>query len=208
METVLSLVPILAVLAIGVISPGPSFILVARTAVAVSRAAAVSSALGMATGATVLSVAALLGLSAVLHQIPTAYLGLKVLGGIYLLYLAYRTWRGASRSIHIAGGAGPTADGHVLHFWLAAVTMLSNPKAAVQYGVIFAAMLPESPSLALTAALPPSVFALEASWYLVAAFALSAPKPRGTYLKAKAAIDRTAGVVLGFLGIKLLLSPK
>ncbi len=41
METTLALIPILTVLAIGIISPGPSFILVARTAVAVSRVAAI-----------------------------------------------------------------------------------------------------------------------------------------------------------------------
>jgi len=84
METTLTLIQILAVLAIGVISPGPSFILVARTAVAVSRAAAMSAAFGMATGATLLGIAALLGLNALLHQIPSAYLTLKVVGGIYL----------------------------------------------------------------------------------------------------------------------------
>jgi len=208
METTLALIPILAILAVGVISPGPSFILVARTAVAVSRTAAVSSALGMASGAIVLAVAALLGLNALLHQIPTAYLVLKIFGGIYLLYIAYKTWRGAAIPVRIAGDNNAIPNSLPRHFWLAAITMLSNPKAAVQYGVIFAAMLPQSPSLALTVALPLSVFVLEASWYLIVALALSAPKPRDTYIKAKTAIDRTVGAVLGLLGVKLLLSSK
>ncbi|OIQ76167.1 hypothetical protein GALL_421560 [mine drainage metagenome] len=69
--------------------------------------------------------------------------------------------------------------------------MLSNPKAAVQYGVIFAAMLPQSPSQALTLLLPPAVFLLEVSWYLFVAVGLSSTRPRDAYLKAKAAIDRT-----------------
>lgn len=42
---------ILAVLFIGGISPGPSFVLVARTAIGNSRAAGMASALGMAAGA-------------------------------------------------------------------------------------------------------------------------------------------------------------
>jgi len=206
METTLALIPILAVLAIGVISPGPSFILVARTAVAVSRVAAVSAAFGMATGATVLAVAALLGLSTLLHQIPSAYLALKIIGGIYLIYLAYKTWRGARMPISIGENTHAAPKSLWRHFWLATGTMLSNPKAAVQYGVIFAAMLPPSPSSALTAALPFGVFALETSWYLVVAFALSASKPRQAYIKTKFAIDRTVGVVLGALGVKLLFS--
>lgn len=208
METGLALIPIISVLAIGVISPGPSFILVARTAVAASRAAAVLSALGMASGAIVLAVVALLGLNALLHRIPTAYLVLKVFGGIYLFYLACKTWREAAMPIRFAEDAGPTPSSLPRHFWFAVIVMLSNPKAAVQYGVIFAAMLPKSPSLALTVALPLSVFVLEASWYLVVAFALSAPKPRDTYIKAKATIDRTAGAILGVLGVKVLLSSR
>ena len=208
METTLALIPILAVLAIGIISPGPSFILVARTAVAVSRVAAISAAFGMATGAVLLAFAALLGLSALLHQIPSAYLALKFIGGIYLFYLAYKTWRGASTPISIGANADASPKSLLRHFWLAAATMLSNPKAAVQYGGIFAAMLPPSPSLPLTAALPVGVFTLEASWYLVVAFALSAAKPRDAYVRTKFAIDRTVGVVLGVLGIKLLLSSK
>lgn len=208
METTLALIPILAVLAIGVISPGPSFILVARAAVAASRVAAISAAWGMAIGAVILAIAALLGLNALLHQIPSAYLSLKVIGGLYLFYLAYKTWHGASTPISIGENAAASPKSLLHHFWLAAATMLSNPKAAVQYGVIFAAMLPPSPSLPLTLALPVGVFTLEASWYLVVAFALSASKPRDAYVRTKYAIDRTVGVVLGALGIKLLLSSK
>ena len=208
METTLALIPILAVLAIGVISPGPSFILVARTAVAVSRSAAMSAALGMASGATLLAVAALLGLNALLHQMPSAYLALKLIGGLYLLYLAYQTWCGASTPIHMGNGTTATPQSLLRHFGLAAATMLSNPKAAVQYGVIFAAMLPAAPSPALTAALPVGVFMLEATWYLVVALALSAAKPREAYIRTKFTIDRTVGVVLSVLGVKLLLSSR
>jgi threonine/homoserine/homoserine lactone efflux protein len=135
----------------------------------------------MATGAIVLAVAALLGLNALLHQIPSAYLALKVIGGIYLLYLAYETWRGASTPISIGKNTDASPQSLLRHFWLATATMLSNPKAAVQYGVIFAAMLPPSPSLALTVALPIGVFTLEAFWYLVVAFALSSTKGCGNH---------------------------
>jgi threonine/homoserine/homoserine lactone efflux protein len=208
MDLALVIAPILAVLAIGVISPGPSFILVARTAVAVSRRAAVASALGMALGAMLLAIAALLGLNAIFQRIPAAFVALKVVGGLYLLFLAIRMWRGADTPIAL-DRAIDHADGSPLrHFGLAAATMLSNPKAAIQYGVIFAAMLPEAPSPALTVALPPSVFLLEVSWYLLVAFALSAEGPRGTYLRARSVLDRAAGAILGLLGIKLILSSR
>jgi len=208
METALTIVPILAVLVVGIISPGPSFILVARTAVAISRAAAVASAVGMASGASLLATATLLGLSALFRQIPGAYVALKIIGGTYLLYLAYQTWRGAGRPVLDERQAVAPGAGLARHFGLALGTMVGNPKAAVQYGVIFAAMLPRSPSTAVTVALPIAVYALEASWYIVVALALSAPATRSVYLRAKLAVDRVAGAVLAALGIKLLLSTR
>jgi threonine/homoserine/homoserine lactone efflux protein len=208
METATALAGILAVLALGVISPGPSFLLVARTAVARSRRAAVASAFGMASGATVLSMVALLGLHAVLQRVPVAYMILRLAGGIYLLYLAWKVWSGAKMPIRINGSDEVSGAGFLRHFAIGVGTMVSNPKAAVQYGVIFAAMLPASPSPALTLAIPPGVFLLELTWYLVVAFALSATHPRNTYLRAKAGIDRATGTVLGLLGIRLLISSK
>ncbi len=208
MDTILTIASIMAVLAIGVVSPGPSFLLVARSAVAYSRGAAMVSAFGMAVGATILSIAALFGLHALLNQIPAAYLGLKVFGGLYLIYLAFMTWRSATSPLQDGMNRTSGDAGRSHHFWLAAGTMLSNPKAAVQYGVIFAAMLPRAPSATLVAALPLAVFALEASWYLVVALVLSAPSPRGAYLRLKTQIDRTVGVVLSILGVRLLVSSK
>lgn len=84
--------------------------------------------------------------------------------------------------------------------------MLSNPKAMVQYGSLFAALLPTPLPPLLDAVLPLAIFALEAGWYGVVALLLSAPGPRRGYLAAKRWIDRLAGVVMALLGLKLLLS--
>lgn len=208
MEIILTLASILAVLAIGVISPGPSFLLVSRTAVAHSRSAAIACALGMGAGATVLSVIALVGLHAILHRVPLAYMAIKLVGGIYLLYLAYKVWRGADTVIQLAECQEQTTVGLLRHFGLGVATMMSNPKPAVQYGVIFAAMLPSSPSLVLVLAVPPCVFVLEVTWYLIVACALSTARLRGAYLQGKATIDRFAGAILGLLGIRLLIASK
>jgi threonine/homoserine/homoserine lactone efflux protein len=50
METILSLSSVLGALLIGAISPGPSFVLVARTAMVVSRIDVLSTAIGMGVG--------------------------------------------------------------------------------------------------------------------------------------------------------------
>jgi threonine/homoserine/homoserine lactone efflux protein len=84
------------------------------------------------------------------------------------------------------------------------LTQLSNPKAAVFYGSIFAALLPASPSTWLLLVLPPSVFLVEAGWYAIVAMLFSSRRPRAIYVGAKGWIDRVAGAVMGALGVRLI----
>ena len=55
------------------ISPGPSFLITARTAAARSRGDGVKVALGLAAGTVIWSVAALLGLNAIFHAVPELF---------------------------------------------------------------------------------------------------------------------------------------
>lgn len=91
-----SLMAIAAVLIMGVISPGPSFIYVARNAVARSRMHGLVTALGTGTGAAIFSIMAMMGLQKVLTAVPEMFIGLKVAGGLYLLWLGYKIYRGAA----------------------------------------------------------------------------------------------------------------
>ena len=65
-----------------VISPGPSFLITARTAVAHSRADGIKVALGLGAGTVVWSSAALLGLNAVFHAVPVLFMAMKVAGAL------------------------------------------------------------------------------------------------------------------------------
>lgn len=82
MQELSALLGIVTALTVGVVSPGASFVLIARTAVSSSRSEGVVAALGMGAGGVVFAVAALLGLQGVLLAGPSLYLVLK----------AYRGW--------------------------------------------------------------------------------------------------------------------
>ena len=198
---------ILAVLLVGVISPGPSFVLVAQTAVSASRRHGLAAALGMGLGAMLLAALALLGLQTLLVAVPWLYVALKLVGGLYLMYLAVRVWRGARQPLMQAGD-GAVQTRRRRSFLLALGTMLSNPKAAVQYGVIFAALLPRTVPASLPWVLLPAIFLLETGWYALVAVLLSSSSPRQTYLRCKTGIDRVTSGVLGMLGLKLALSAR
>ncbi len=204
METMVALFGILGALLLGAMSPGPSFVLVARTSIAVSRRNGLAAALGMGAGGVIFGGLALLGLRAVMAHVAWLYVSFRLVGGLYLLYLALRLWRGAAHPLNVPGTAGrhPTPPG--TSFALAFATQLSNPKTAVVYGGIFAAFLPAQLPVWAPAALLPLIFAVEAGWYAVVAVALSSGRPRAAYLRSKTWLDRTAGTIMGILGARLL----
>jgi len=197
---------ILAALLLGAMSPGPSFVLVARNSIGLSRRDGVATAVGMGVGGVLFSGVALAGLYTLLTAVGWLYIALKVAGGAYLLYLASRIWRGASAPLSI-GTSDETRKLNVSRsFWLGLSTQLSNPKTAIVYGSIFVALLPQHPPVWCYFALPPLVFAVEAGWYTVVAVCFSGRRPRELYLRMKKWIDRLAAGAIGALGLRLMLT--
>ena len=205
MSTSAVLLAVLATLLVGAISPGPSFLLVSRISVVQSRAHGLAAALGMGLGGTVFASLALLGLAALLSQIVWLDTILKLDGGAYLIWLGIRIWQGASDPLPSADTVSIRERSLLRSAAFGLLTQLSNPKTAVFYASIFAAMLPASPSVSLLIALPPLVFAVEAGWYAIVALSFSAPYPRKLYLQAKPWADRLAGTVMSLLGLRLML---
>ncbi|CAB3791899.1 Threonine efflux protein [Paraburkholderia caffeinitolerans] len=205
MSPTTAVLSILAAVLLGAMSPGPSFVMVARNAIGLSRRDGVATAFGMGIGAICFAGIALAGLYTLLSTVAWLYAGLKIAGGLYLLYIASRIWRGAGQPVTMdkseAQDARPGKS-----FWTGLTTQLSNPKTAVAYGSIFVALLPQHPPLWCYFALPPLVFAIETGWYTVVALCFSSQRPRDLYLRAKHWIDRIAAGAIAALGLRLILS--
>jgi threonine/homoserine/homoserine lactone efflux protein len=206
MEDTAALAGIIGVLAVGTVSPGPSFVMVARLAVSTSRANGLAAALGMGAGGVLFAGAALLGLQAVLLAIPTVYVALKVLGGLYLAYLGFRIFQSAKAPLAVEVSDRAVASSVARSFWLGFTTQVSNPKTAIVYASVFAAFLPATFSALFAAMLLLMVFVLEAGWYAVVATLLSSSLPRRAYLGCKVWLDRAAGLLMVGLGLKLIVS--
>jgi threonine/homoserine/homoserine lactone efflux protein len=201
-----ALVAILTALLLGAISPGPSFILVVRSSLGLSRRDGLATAIGMGLGGVCFSGVALAGLYTLLNSVEWLYSGLKMAGGAYLLYLALKIWRGSSEAIVIDRSGDAAAPSLGRSFWTGLTTQLTNPKTAIVYGSIFAALLPQHPPSWCYVALPPLVFAVEAGWYATVAVCFSGQGLRNRYLNSKVWIDRCASTAIAALGLRLILS--
>lgn len=209
MNNTLTIMSIAGAVAVGAISPGPSFVMVARTAAASSRSDGLAAAIGMGFGAMLFSVAALLGLNTLFAIIPWLYVSIKILGGAYLVYLGLKVYRGANNALVVSDvNVSPATTNATRSFLLGLSTQLSNPKTAIVYTSIFAALLPHTISSPLMLSLPAIVLLIETGWYAIVALMLSAASPRDVYLRYKTWADRMAGGVMTLLGLKLIASAK
>jgi threonine/homoserine/homoserine lactone efflux protein len=203
-----AIVAILSALLIGAMSPGPSFVIVARNSIGLSRRDGLTTALGMGVGGVFFSGIALLGLYTLLAAVTWLYVSLKVAGGLYLIYLASKIWRNAPAPLALNQAQdGVNANSNPRKsFWIGLSTQLSNPKTSIYYGSIFAALLPQHPPLWCYFALPPAIFAIEAGWYTVVALCFSSSRPRELYLRAKTWVDRVAASAITALGLRLIFA--
>ncbi|MCF6687953.1 LysE family translocator [Raoultella terrigena] len=187
----------------GAMSPGASFLLVARMAMSSSRRAALSVAAGMGFGASVFAAIALAGLHTLLTLIPSLYTGLKVAGGCYLLWLALKMFRRPSNRFNDSAG---TQEVSVSKAFMAGVfTQISNPHTALVFASIFSAALSKNIQPVMFIILPAMAFVIDVLWYAVVACLLSTDGPRQAYIKYRKFIDKLSGGVMAFLGIRLLL---
>ncbi len=207
LESLLILGSIAMALMLGAMSPGPTFIYVAKNSIAISRKHGLFTALGTGTGAAIFGLLAVMGLQAILLAVPSAYLLLKICGGLYLLFLAYKIVKHAKEPIQTN-----LADGQQMSlrraFTTGLITQLSNPKIAIVLASIFTALLPKEIPTYFYVVLPVLCFFIDAGWCSLVAVALSAEKPRKVYLKFKAGFDRLAGAVMTVLGLKLIFGMK
>lgn len=123
--------------------PGPALLYTAARTISGGRRAGFQAALGLHAGGYLHVIAAALGLALVFQAIPQLYLGLKLVGAGYLIFLGVRLWITAEQTSNVA--LEPTPD--LPAFWQSAAVEMLNPKTALFY----LAFLPQftDPSAAL-----------------------------------------------------------
>jgi threonine/homoserine/homoserine lactone efflux protein len=130
---------VVAVFLVSVV-PGPDMLFIVANAAAGGRRTGVVAAAGMSTGLAVHSVAAALGLGALIQAAPQVLDGVRIAGAAFLLYLAYLTWR-ASRQEPGEPDEVPQLPRRTLRrtYVMATLTNLANPKVIL----FFLAFVPQ-----------------------------------------------------------------
>jgi len=199
------LLAIAIVFMFGTMSPGPSFILVAKTAVSKPFSEGIGVSIGLSLGAVFFTLLAILGLYALFEAVPFLFMLFKVLGGVYLLYLAYKILKYSNEPLSMNVKLEKSSKSFLKAVLFGFLTQISNPKTAIILGSIFAALLPQELPAYSELLLCLLAFFIDAIWYCMVVFLLSTKKSQKVYLRFKKYIDRTAGTLLAGLGMKLAI---
>jgi RhtB (resistance to homoserine/threonine) family protein len=199
-----SFLPVAAIL---IVVPGPDTALVTKNALLHGRRAALGTALGVNVGLIVWTLAAALGLAAVVRASAVAFTALKLIGAVYLIWLGVQALRAARHhtAAAVTGGAvrSRRLDG-LGGFRQGLASDLSNPKIAV----LFTSLLPQfvaarAPTLMPFLLLGAIFVAMTLVW--LCAYALLAARASATLQRpaVSRALERFTGVVLIGLGVRL-----
>ncbi|CAD6554591.1 LysE family translocator [Paraburkholderia sabiae] len=191
---------------VGTASPGPSNLAIMSIASTDGRKAAFSFAAGVVCGSCFWAMLAALGLSAALLAYSGLMAGLKIFGGCYLLYLAFKSGRSALRP----RAAQTQTSGEPLSlrriYTRGLLMHLTNPKAILVWISVVALASPANggaPHMLTTVAGCLAIGMLVFGSY---AALFSTPLARRVYLSIRRWLDGGLAVVFGLAGLKILTS--
>lgn len=182
-----------------IISPGPAMLVSIRTTLVHGRIAGIKTGLGLGLMAAIWTMMALFGLNSVFEIFPWAYVAMKTIGAIYLLYIAWNTWKSSKKPLNseIKVGKKNFREGFLLN--------LSNPKSVLFAAAVIVLIFPPDLTLFDKSIIILNHFIVEIVCYTLIAITMSTEAVSKQYMKAKTWLDRFSAIVLGGLGLKLLI---
>lgn len=188
------------------IAPGPDVVQVMRVASRSVRAGLWCTA-GITVGIAVWLTASLAGMSALIAAHPGLLGLLQLLGGIFLAWMGSQSVRSGINARH-APARIPEAPPELpvlkagQSFRLGLYTNLSNPKALVFFGAVFAQFIRPGMSIGWTFAVGILLLVLSTAWFVIVTFIV---RGFSTWLaKYSPLIDVIAGAIFILLGIVMV----
>lgn len=203
-DTLTHAVPTVLAFAVLAGAPGPATLSVAALAMARGRNRALALAAGLMLGLAAWGLLAMLGLGALLPRWAGALTALKLVGGAYLLWLA---WQSARSALRAAPPPPHRGDGRGRLFRRSLLLNLLNPKAALAWVATLVLASPDGAAGPAALAGTTLVCALlGGAIYLLYATVFSTPVLMAGYARFRRGIEGALALLFGAAGLRLLLA--
>lgn len=203
MEAAAVLIAVFAIFIPALILPGPDFIAVVRSSMTRGSRAGLMTTIGVTLGLGMYATLSLVGLAAVLVEYQWLAWTVRVLGGLYLIYLGVRLFFAKPEEIEIDAMA---RKGNPLLFGF--LVTLTNPKAVVLFASVFAtAVTPQTPAW-LMALMVAIVMASAFGWYAIVSLFMASKPVIARMQSSRHWIERFAGACFVAIGGRLLVTAR
>ncbi len=183
------------------LSPGPASLAIAGTSMTRGRRAGLLLTAGIMVGSLAWSVAAALGLGAIMLAHAWVFEIIRYAGAAYLIYLGWKAAKSAmsNRAIETravrGGGAALIARGMALH--------LTNPKSILFFGALYSIGMPADASAAQLATVVAAVGVQATIVYSGYAILFSSASMTRMYLSLRRWFEGAFAVGFAFAGFKV-----
>lgn len=195
---------------LALLSPGPDFVLVVKSAVSNRKQTALGVAAGIASANAVYIALCLIGVGAILSSSIVVMTTLKLAGGLFLTYLAFSALR--AKKSDYASLSKATENGNndsstlSREFFTGFASGILNPKNPLFYLSLFTLVLNDDVGLMFKVALGLWMTFVVFAWDAFIIYALSQKTVRNAFNRLAFYIDKCTGTILGLFGLTLIQS--
>ena len=192
---------------LAIASPGPNVLAVIGTSMGVGRSSGIALALGVAAGSLAWGILTAGGLSALIASYASALVVIKIAGGFYLLWLAYKAFRSAASSHEIEATTLAGSIHNPRQYFTRGFTIqMTNPKAALAWIAIMSLGLQANAPIWVAVSIVVGTALLSVIIHCIYAVAFSPSVMVRLYTRARRWIQAALGAFFAFAGIRLLTS--
>ena len=196
-----------SVFLVSIMSPGPNILAIMGTSMGVGRPSGLALAMGVATGSMIWATPTALGLTAVIASYAILLTAIKIAGGLFLLWLAYKAFRSAASAHDINATVSNDEGRGMMGYFLKGLTVqMTNPKAALAWIAIVSLGMQAGAPLWVAFVIVVGTTVLSVICHVLYALVFSTPPMVRIYAKGRRWVQGTLGFLFTFAGLKLLTS--
>lgn len=191
---------------IAVISPGPDFVVVCKQSLVYSKKSGVYTALGLGLGILVHVFYCLVGIGLIISQSIILFNIIKFAGAGYLIYIGLKSLlsKHSKLSVSIDEDKNKKDISVFSAIKTGFLTNVLNPKATLFILALFTQVINPHTPLVIQAFYGAWMGFATFAWFALVATALNIGVVRNKFLTFSKYIEKVTGVVLVFLGLKII----
>lgn len=189
---------------LAMISPGPDFLVVVKNSIRYSSRTGCYTAVGIALGLVIHMTYCILGLGLVISRSIVLFNLIKYLGAAYLICIGIMSFLSKDEPLHLDAQRETRGISPAGAIKMGFLVNLLNPKATLAFVSLFSAFI--TPTTPLSIPLAFAVFTVVSSvlWFSLVASMFTIQQVRTIFDKAKSRVDRTMGILLVSIGLKVV----